>query len=176
MHNSKIDNLDALYCMQLRCGERKLIVPRNAIMELKPFAEPEPLQHPQSRKLIKAEPWLIGSVVHRNLPVPVISLEMLVDGASDYERRRARLCVMHAVSDALNPPSFAIVCQGFPSLIEVPGVLADPLAQQAAPEDPDTDNRFIAAQIHIGGFLSAVPDLDAIESALSEALLQAKND
>jgi chemotaxis signal transduction protein len=168
--------LDALYCMQIRCGERKLVLPRNAIVELKPFAEPEPLQHPQSRRLIKAAPWIIGSVIHRNLPLPVISLEMLLDASSDYERRRARLCIMHGISDALNPPSYAIVCQGFPSLIEVPKNMAEPLAQEAAPADPDANNELIAAQLQLGGFFSAVPDLDVIESLISEALANAKND
>ena len=170
------DDLQLIYAMQLRCGDRKLVLPRNVIMELKPFAEPEPLQHPQSRKLIKSEPWVLGSVIHRNLPVPVVSLEMLVDGSSDYERRRARICIMHAVSEALSPPSFAIVCQGFPSLLEVPATLAAKLAEQKAPANPDEDNPYIAAHIHLGGYLSAVPDLPAIESALSVALTEAKQD
>lgn len=174
--DSSIENLDTLYCMQIRCGDRKLVLPRNSIVELKAFAEPEPLQHPQSRKLIKAEPWIIGSVVYRNLPLPVISLEMLIDEASDYERRRARLCILHAVSDTLSPASYAIVCQGFPSLIEVPGLLGESLAQQTAPANPDAKNHYIAAQIQLGGFLSAVPDLDAIESSIHQALANAKND
>lgn len=173
---SQIDDLELLYAMQIRCGDRKLLLPRNVIMELKPFAEPEPLQHPQTRKLIRSQPWVLGSVIHRNLPVPIISLEMLVDGAADFERRRARLCLMHGISDSLSPPNYAVVCQGFPSLLEVPAMLANNLAEQPAPQDPDQENPFIAGQIHLGGYLSAVPNLPAIESELALALTEAKQD
>lgn len=170
------DNLEMLYAMQIRCGDRKLVLPRNAIIELKPFTEPEPLQSPQTRKLITAEPWILGSVMYRNLPVPVLSLEMLIDGASEIERRRCRVCILHGIGNALLPPMYAVICQGFPSLLEIPGKLNENVADQIAPENPDADNPYIAAQIQLGGYLCAVPNLPNIEQALAQAINDAKDD
>lgn len=159
-----------LYAMQLRCGTRRLILPRNAIAELKPFSEPEPLQSPETRELISAEPWVLGSIKYRDLPIPAISLEMLIDGASEPASQRARYCIMHAIGHDLSPPLYAILCQGFPSLLEVPGQLGKQVASQTAPNNPDKDNSYIAAQIQLGGYLCTVPNLPEIEQNLAQTL------
>lgn len=161
-----------LYAMQVRCGSRRIIFPRNAIAELKPFAAPEPLQSPQTRELISAEPWILGSIIYRDLPIPAISLEMLIDGATQPASHRARYCIMHAIGHDLSPPLYAIVCQGFPSLLEVPGELGKQVADLPAPHNPDENNAYIAAQIQLGGYLCAVPNLPEIEQHLAQALNQ----
>ena len=162
---------EPLYVMQLRCGERKLVVPRNVVVELKPFHDPEPLQHPQTQKLLRSNtPWLLGSVIYRELPLPLISLEKLIDNAETFERRRARICILHSLDHASAPNHYAIVCQSFPSLLEVPNQLAETVAEQTAPPNPDGDTPYIAGQLQLGGYLSAIPNLPAIEKVLVAAL------
>lgn len=170
-------SVQPLYAMQVRCGTRRLILPRNAIAELKPFAEPEPLQSPKTRELISsAEPWILGSIIYRDLPIPAINLAMLIDGAAQPAQHRARYCIMHAIGHDLNPPLYAIICQGFPSLLEVPGQLGQQVANQTAPNNPDNDNPYIAAHIQLGGYLCAVPNLPEIEQHLAQALNKHSDD
>lgn len=156
--------------MQMRCGERKLTLPRNAIIELAAFTEPEPQRPSQQKTARKSANWVLGSTPFQNQLVPVISLEMLIDRQQRYDPSRARLCFMQAITTAFKPAIYAVVCQGFPSLIEIPGLLADSLAAQPAPQNPDQDNPYIAAQIQLGGYLSAVPCLPAIEAAIAKQI------
>lgn len=162
---------DMLYCMQLRCGDRRLIVPRNSVVEIKAFAQPEPLLNPSSRQPIKAPEWLLGAIPHHDRQIPLLSLTQLIDSQkSGYER--ARICIMQALGEALQPAIYAVVCQGFPTLLEVPATLGNALAQQKAPADPDQDNDFIASQIQLGGYYCGIPDLLQIESILSQTLTE----
>lgn len=161
-----------LYSMQLRCGDRRLLLPRNVVIEVKAFTQPEPLLNPSSRKPIKAPGWVLGSVPHRDQQIPLLSLEQLID-STEGSLERARICIIQAIGESLNPAIYAVTCQGFPTLLEVPATLGSDLAQQKAPANPDQGNDFIACQIQLGGYYCAIPDLLQIESLLSQTLTEA---
>lgn len=161
-----------LYCMQLRCGDRRILVPRSVVIEVKAYAPPEPLLDPISKKPINGPEWILGSTRHHDQHIPVLSLEKLID-AESASQEQARICIMQAIGEALKPAYYAVICQGFPTLLEVPATLASTLAEQKAPENPDSDNDLIASQVQLGGTYSAIPDLPQIESVLSQALTEA---
>lgn len=163
-----------LYAMQLRCGERKLLLPRSVVAEVKAYSEPEPLLHPVSQQILKPNYWLIGSIRHLGANLPLLQLDGLIDGEKKQpaNSQHSRLCLLQCLDSKLGFPLYAVITQGFPSLMEVPRRLSETLAEKPAPQNPDAENAYIAAHIQLGAYLCAIPDLRAIESALLDYLGQ----
>lgn len=155
--------------MQLRCGDRRLVVPRSAVVEIKAYSPPEPLLSPNGQKPIAGPNWILGSTQHRDQHLPLLALEQLIDQEQP-SPQQARICVLQILDSSLPLKGYAVLCQGFPSLLEVPAVIDSKLGQQNAADDPDVNNEFIASQIQLDGYYCAVPNLPAIEQRLAQTL------
>lgn len=168
--NSASDNSDnhspaSLHCMQLRCGERHLLMPRSAVIELRAYTPPEPLATPPNARAS----WLLGTVKHLDHAIPLLALDKLIDTDSPVSRE-TQICILQALEPDLNPPCYAVVCQGFPALVEVPANLSSEQSQQHAAENPDANNPLIAAQLLLNGYYHAIPNLPLIETQISRTL------
>lgn len=137
-------------------GGPRLLLPRNVVIEVQGWQTPEPL--------VGAPGWLAGRLRWQEADIPVLSLAHLFGKARPLEPREARLVIWQALDGALQPAAYAVICKGFPTLVDLtPAMLA-------AGQLGGTGGRPVAGRISLGRVEAVVPDLSAIERALARAL------
>jgi chemosensory pili system protein ChpC len=116
---------------------------------------------------MRTEPpgWLLGAVDWREHELPVLSLEGLLGRPLPARSRRSRLLVINSVATSVNNGLLALVCQGYPHLTALNRSALQPLALQAS--DPD---EFVLARVRVANTQAIIPDLEAIEAKVAQAL------
>jgi chemosensory pili system protein ChpC len=109
--------------------------------------------------------WLLGQVAWREHELPVLSLEGLMGRGLPARSRRSRLLVINSVGTGVNNGLLALVCQGYPHLTALNRTALQPLALQ--PGDPD---ELVLARVRVANTQAIIPDLDAIEAKVAQAL------
>ncbi|GAB4345941.1 MAG: hypothetical protein Kow006_03740 [Gammaproteobacteria bacterium] len=128
-----------------------LLVPNAAVAEI--------LTYRESREVPESPEWFVGMLSWRNQTIPVISFEVVKGGRAPKVNPRSRLAVFNTVG--ANPAYlrfYAMVTQGFPSLINIDKSSIAPLEGE----------RFdgVASQVLVAGRPASIPDLDYIEGRL----------
>lgn len=123
-----------------------LLVPVSVFAELLSYEVPQPLPDTPG--------WLAGTVEWRGVCLPVLNMAPDVPRADG----NLRLAVLWALSDVRADRAYAVLVDGVPVLHSA---TADTL--QPAPGEHAV---FVAAHAYANGERVAIPDLDAIESAL----------
>lgn len=155
---------EIVFSMIFTVGERKIVLPRSMVSEVRSWREPDPI--PQ---LSQQPSWLLGELVGRNERIPLISLENLLDRDKSPEKK-GRVVVVNSIHPDLakncQKPKFGFVCSGFPTLLEVrqPDAPSTPLDEQVI--DPTADN-FISTEFSIGALTLAVPNFPAVEARIA---------
>lgn len=137
-------------------GASDLLLPNAAVAEVVGY------QHPST--YASAPGWLLGSVGWRGLSVPLVSLALADARPVEVSRgQRARLVVCYTPSGNQALPYVAVLALGPPRLTRFNGLVLEP--PEAPPENP-----FV---LHGVTFLTRpawIPDMDAIERAVLEAM------
>lgn len=148
---------EQLYAVLVAVAGDTLLVPNIAVAEAVSREGLQPTQGP---------PWLLGLLNWGGRRVPVIRFETLNGTAPQaMPARRDRLLVLQAVSNRLGSGLFAIVAEGYPHLVSLSRG-----AVQPAPLRESDRSELVAARARIAGQEVAIPDFDAIEHALAQAI------
>ena len=152
-----------LYAVLIALRDDALILPNAALAEVVSRERLQPLQR-RSTGIIGA--GHIGTLNWQGRDLPVLSFEAL-NGASApaTDHRRARLVVLHALSERLPGRALAFLCEGHPQLMPL-----NAAALRPAPLRTTDKPEFVLTRVRIATREAAIPDLERIEAELAAAL------
>lgn len=140
---------DELASLLIPMNGRPWLIPNIVVAEVIPLRHPDrPGQGPE---------WLLGWFNWREQDLPLISYEKLNESGPVTIGPQARIAVINTVSGQAR--FYAVVIQGIPRLLRVGK--GDPV------EEPGETGPAAAMYVQAGGDLAVIPDLDAVERAVS---------
>lgn len=146
---------------------RSLIIPLNDYSILLPgsvVAEVAPYQDPVALATLAEDTgWILGMVTWRGVQVPLISMEALEGEAVPVPGARARLVVLKGLADLPGLPFYAVASQQIPHLQTVSEAVIEALEEESLETAP-------GEAVLVAGEPAVIPDLEAIERRLHEAL------
>ncbi|EKF72946.1 chemotaxis protein [Alcanivorax hongdengensis A-11-3] len=128
---------------------RPWLVPNIVVAEVIPLRQPDRPGH--------GPEWLLGWLNWRDQDLPLLSFEKLNESGQVTIGEDARIAVLNTVTG--KTPFYAVIVQGIPRLLRVSK--NDPV------EEPVDTGPAEAMYIQVGGDLAVIPDLDAIEGAVT---------
>lgn len=148
--------LDDVRGVVLPTGASDLLLPNSAIAEVVGY------QHPTA--YTSGPGWLLGSVTWRGFSVPLVSLAMASAEPVEVARgHRARLVICYTPSGNRALPYVAILTLGPPRLARLSPQVLEPS------QDPP-GNPFVLHALTYAERPAWIPDMDAIERSVLEAM------
>ncbi len=140
----------------------RLLLPNATIAEVLSFADPEPVAD--------APHWLLGRIRWRGWQLPLASFSRLAGIADESGGLGSKVVVLKALGGNAHLPYLALLTKGFPRLVTV--------SRGALVADAGEGDAEGAAELPLGVVMrvllndeqALLPDIDAIEGAISEAL------
>ena len=140
----------------------RLLLPNATIAEVLSYADPEPVA--------EAPDWLLGRIRWRGWQLPLASFSRLAGIADEAGGLGSKVVVLKALGGDAHLPYLALLTKGFPRLVTVS---RDALVADAGEGDAEA-----AAELPLGVLMrvllndepALLPDVDAIEGAIREAL------
>ncbi len=145
-------SFDELYCLLVSLDGMKVILPREAVIEV--------TNQGALTASGQAPPWLLGWRSWNGNSIPVISLEALAGLQPASPGAKNRLIVVYAISGVLDPPHFAIMTRGYPYLLRTTEAVLKPQEDRSLPKG-------FLSRVRMGGESPLIPDFDTIEAELS---------
>ncbi|MBO6557472.1 MAG: chemotaxis protein CheW [Pseudomonadales bacterium] len=143
----------------LTMQKQGVIIPADSIAEIIPY---EPLQ-----RIEDTPDWFLGLLGWRGVQVPVVSFEMLTAERASFSLvsvASASLVIMRGVADQNALPFYALVSQTQPQHQEItPEMLF---------ETGEAVEKTEVSKVRLHNDVLSVPNLDYIEAALLNALIQ----
>ena len=134
--------------------EGQLLLPNAAVCEVVSYRNPEPAAEDRPE-------WVMGAISWRNHHIPLVSYERLlgVDEAEPGHRARVAICNTLNGDDQL--PYIGILLRSAPHLVRV--------TESGIQEQPAGEGEFpmVVSAVTINGVNALIPDLDALELALT---------
>lgn len=147
---------NALRGVVLPVGPSDVLLPNAAVAEVLAYREPA--------ALADAPPWLLGTLEWREREIPVVSLAAAGDPPQSAEPgRRARLAVCFTPDGNPELPYMGLLCVAPPRLARF-------LPEALEPGEEPPANPFVLHALTFAERPAWIPDLDAIERALLDAL------
>ena len=144
----------------IQVAQARLLLPNATIAEVLSYATPEPLD--------EAPAWLLGRIRWRGWQLPLLSFSRFAGLAEEQGGLGSKVIVPKALGGDARRPYFALLTQGFPRLVTV---------TEAALATLDADGEALApgvlARVRLNEDEAMVPDLEALEDTLREALAAA---
>ena len=138
----------------------RLLLPNATIAEVLSYAEPEPIA--------PAPEWLLGRTRWRGWQLPLVAFSRLAGLGVDQPGLGSKVAVLKALAGNSRTPFFAVVTQGFPRLVTV---ARDSLSTLG--EDGDVLPTGVLARVQLNEDEALIPDLEALEGLVAEAVAQA---
>ncbi|MDA0977241.1 MAG: chemotaxis protein CheW [Proteobacteria bacterium] len=139
--------------------KQTVMLPADAIAEIIPY---EPLQRVED-----PPEWLLGLLGWRGVQLPVVSFEMLTVERASFSLvsvASASLVIMRGTTDQESLPFYALVAQTFPRSREI--------NQEMLIDTGEPLQHTELAKVRFENDVLSVPNLDYIEAALLNALIQ----
>lgn len=146
-------------CVLVPVGNLRMLLPNATVAEVITYATPEPIAG--------APEWLLGRIAWRGWRVPLVSFTKLADAEEGDAELSVRVAVLKAFGDNPDVPFVAVVTQGFPRLTTLNAELIIPT------HDGKPLPRGVKAQVLVRDDIAVIPDLEGIESEVTELLRQA---
>jgi chemosensory pili system protein ChpC len=137
----------------------RLLLPNATIAEVLSFAPPSPVEG--------APDWLLGRIRWRGWELPLIAFSRLAGIAPEAGGLGSKVVVLKALSGDPKSPYFAILTQGFPRLVTVS---TDRLLHEPEEHLPQG----VSAHVWLNEDEAFIPDLEAIEALIGDAMAQAQ--
>lgn len=139
----------------------RLLLPNATIAEVLSYADPEPVG-------ADAPAWLLGRLRWRGWQVPLLAFGTLAGVAEERAVLGSKVVVLKALAGTSRTPYFAMLTQGFPRLVTVS-------RQALSVEDDDADAmpRGVQARVRLNEDPALLPDLEAIEALVADAVANA---
>jgi chemosensory pili system protein ChpC len=139
----------------------RLLLPNATIAEVLSYADPEPVGG-------DVPDWLLGRMRWRGWQLPLIAFGRLAGVAEEKAALGSKVVVLKALAGTGRIPYFAMLTQGFPRLVTVSrGGL------ELEDDDAGAMPRGVQARVRLNENDALLPDLEAIEALVGEALAQA---
>lgn len=138
-------------------SETRLLLPNAVIAEVITFVSPDPIAS-------KAN-WLLGRVEWRSYKLPLISIAAYAGFANRESLLNVKIAILKGLSGEAKLPYLAVLTQGFPKLTVI--------GPETVQIDTVADRRpGVAMSVRLTSDESEahIPDLDAIEASVVEAL------
>jgi len=136
----------------------RLLLPNATVAEVITYAEPA--------EIPGVPRWLMGRVRWRGWQLPLISFARMAGYADEEGELGAKVAVLKSLGSNPKIPYFALLTQGFPRLTTVNHEFLT--ARESEGERPAG----VLAEISLRDDHAVIPDLEGIESAIGEALMQ----
>jgi chemosensory pili system protein ChpC len=137
----------------------RLLLPNATIAEVLSFAPPSPVEG--------APDWLLGRMRWRGWELPLIAFSRMADIAPEAGGLGSKVVVLKALGGDSKSPYFAILTQGFPRLVTV--------STDRLLHEPDENlPRGVHARVWLNEDEAFIPNLEAIQQLIGEALTQAQ--
>jgi len=142
--------------MLIPLQQHYLLLPNSTLAEVIP-----------SPRLIKKDStkpdFWIGECDWHSQTIPIIDLEGLVENKPSNTADANKLCVVHGINTSANISIYSLPCYGVPQLIH--------LTESALKLVENTvESDYIYYQIQVGNKVAYIPNLDAIETTLSQQI------
>ena len=134
----------------------KVLLPNATVAEVITYSVPE--------KIANSPAWLLGRLSWRGWRLPLFSFAMLSGAARQESVSNAKVAVLKALSGNAKMPFIAMLAQGFPRLTTITPDLLIPTGDESA-HPPG-----VHAQVLVRDDQAVIPNLDQIESLVSQAL------
>ncbi|MDF1628674.1 MAG: chemotaxis protein CheW [Alcanivoracaceae bacterium] len=128
---------------------RPWVVPNIVVAEIIPLRQPDRPGH--------GPEWLLGWLSWRDQDIPLLSFERLNESGQVTIGPEARIAVINTVTGKLK--FYAVIIQGIPRQSRI--------GKEDLVEEPVESGPADSMYVQMGGDLAVIPDLDAIEQALS---------
>lgn len=151
------DSKEQVNGQMIPLDEDAMLVPNSAVLDVTALDLLQVRTSPPS--------WLLGSLAWRGQEVPVISVEGLLGREVPARIRRNRVVIVNGYGRQLDPGLFGVVSQGHSHLMTLNRVALHP----AALESSDMED-YVLSRVRIANARAFIPDLDAIEARLAEAV------
>lgn len=140
----------------------RLLLPNATIAEVLSYADPEPVAD--------APEWLLGRIRWRGWQLPLTSFARLAGIADEAGGLGSKVVVLKALGGDAHLPYLAVLTKGFPRLVTVSrdALVAD--AGEGDSASTDALPRGVLMRVLLNGEPALLPDVDAIEGAIREAL------
>ncbi len=138
----------------------RLLLPNATIAEVLSYAPPTPLAG--------APRWLLGQIRWRGWHLPLVAFGELSGLAREGGGLGSKVVVLKALSAASRLPYFALLTQGFPRLVTVS---PDTVARSGGEDEVLPHG--VQARVMLNDDAALLPDLEAVEAMIGEALAQA---
>ena len=139
----------------IQAGNERVLLPNATVAEMMARVQVEPIEGAPS--------WLAGYIHWQGWEVPLLSFARF-NGGDEPVAGSNKVVVLKALGGNPDMPYFALLTQSFPQLIAVPrdGLLAD-ASEESLPQG-------VHMRVLLGEQSALLPDLDAIEAAVTAAL------
>lgn len=144
-----------IYSLLVPLATERLLIPRSCVAEVIGF---QPVS-----EMTGAPPWYLGLVAWNGKHVPLVSFEGCCGENIPAASSRARIVILHAVSERIDAGFIAIQAQGFPQLVRVSRELVAVYEGRHFPERSP-----VVCQISMLNESPLVPDLDRLEQMIAE--------
>lgn len=138
--------------------EGRLLLPNAAVCEVVSFRTPDAAPE-------NAPEWVLGTFRWRNHVLPLVSYERLLERGDGEIGHRARVAICNTLNGSEQLPYIGILLHAAPHLTLVAESSLAPYLGDEAPGE------MVARRVIVNGVDAWIPDLDALESALSGASL-----
>ncbi|SDZ04012.1 chemosensory pili system protein ChpC [Lysobacter sp. yr284] len=146
--------------VMIQVAGARLLLPNATIAEVLSYAPPAPIAN--------APRWLLGQIRWRGWSLPMIAFGELSGLAREPGGLGSKVVVLKALSAASRLPYFAMLTQGFPRLVTV-----SPSGLYLQSRDDEALPLGVQARVRLNDDPALLPDLEAVEAMIGEALAQA---
>jgi len=147
---------DTVRCLALPIVDEQILVPNAVVAEVLATDTVSPAGGgPQ---------WLLGSLSWRGRVLPLVCMEAALGGARLEAGARSKIVIINALSASGLLKNYAVLVQGIPHQV----LARDHTVKLETPIDGGRP--FVAADLQVEGERAFIPDLDAVEKALLDAV------
>jgi chemosensory pili system protein ChpC len=152
-------NNDEVRGVLIQAGSERVLLPNATVAEVMSRVSVEPVAN--------APKWLAGQLAWHGWSVPLLAFGRFTGLGEDSLGANNKVVVLKALGGNPDLPYFALLTHSFPQLIAVPrdGLLAD-ASEENLPEG-------VHMRVLLGEQSAVLPDLEALEAAVSKAFAQA---
>lgn len=148
-----------VYSFLIPMLEDSLLLPNTVVAEIVPF-----MNVTLDEGIEDSSNWKIGTVVWRNISIPVISIERLQGKSELGDVKRSRIAISYTLNGNEEMPFVAFMVRGIPRLVPIDDDNSEFVSDAIQGADEG-----VKAWVTVNGKKALVPDLDYIETELMSA-------
>lgn len=131
-----------------------LLLPNRTVVEIIGYRDPEPLEK-------EMPDWYLGNISWQHVRIPLVSFDRPESGEKK-RRYRSRIAICYTLNGNPNLPYIGILLSAIPQLARATEETV------RLSERPEVPGDFKSQQLRINGREAWIPDLDALERAITE--------